>query len=52
MARGDAEMRIRLPAAEKAFLEEASKRNLRTQNAEIIVAIRQRMERETAAQAA
>lgn len=43
MARGDPEMRIRLPHDVKRWLEKQSKKNLRTQNAEIILAVRARM---------
>lgn len=43
LARGDPEMRIRLPHDVKRWLERQSKKNLRTQNAEIILAVRSRM---------
>lgn len=43
MARGDPELRIRLPHDVKRWLEKQAKKNLRTQNAEIILAMRARM---------
>ena len=36
MARGDAEMRIRVPHDVKAWIEKEAKDNLRTQNAQIV----------------
>ena len=47
--RTDPQMKIRLPADMKIWLAEQAARNLRSQTAEIILAIRERMERQTKA---
>ena len=36
MARGDAEIRIRIPHDLKAWLSDEAKKNLRTQNAQVV----------------
>lgn len=46
MARDDAQLRIRIPEDVKAWLEVQAKKNLRTQSAEIVLAIRAKMESE------
>lgn len=43
MARGDAQMRIRVPDDVKAWLAEQAKQNLRTQAAQVVVALRAAM---------
>lgn len=43
MKRTDPQMRIRLPADVKRWLEQQAAKNVRTQNAEIVVAIREKM---------
>lgn len=43
MKRTDPQMRIRLPVDVKSWLEHEAEKNLRTQNAEIVMAIRSRM---------
>lgn len=45
--RTDPQMKIRLPANIKGWLAEQAARNMRSQTAEIILSIRERMERET-----
>lgn len=49
MAREDAHLRIRLPHDVKAWLKEQAKKNIRTQSAEITIALREKMEAEEAA---
>lgn len=49
MTRQDAQIRIRVPADVKRWLEEQATKNLRTQGAEIVIAVRARMEAEAAA---
>ncbi|MCA1971318.1 MAG: hypothetical protein LDL44_00625 [Caenispirillum sp.] len=44
MAREDAQLRIRVPEDVKEWLEQQAAKNLRTQSAEIVLAIRARME--------
>ncbi len=44
MTRQDAQMRIRLPDDVKAWLAEQAEKNLRSQNAEIILAVREKMQ--------
>lgn len=46
MTRLDPQMRIRLPAEEKRFVEHRAKQNKRTQSAEIALAVRQIMKME------
>ena len=43
MARGDAEMRIRVPEDVKLWLADQAKRNLRTQTAQLVFALRSAM---------
>lgn len=43
MKQNDPQMRIRLPADVKSWLEREAEKNVRTQNAEIVVAIRAKM---------
>lgn len=43
MKRTDPQMRLRLPADVKRWLEHEAARNMRTQNAEIVMAIRAKM---------
>ena len=43
MKRNDPQMRIRLPADVKRWLEQEADRNMRTQNAELVVAVREKM---------
>lgn len=51
MKRTDPQMRIRVPEDVKAWIEAEAERNLRTQNAEIVIAIRQQMQKEMPTQA-
>lgn len=51
MKRSDPQMRIRVPVDVKAWIEAEAEKNLRTQNAEIVIAIRQQMQKEMPAQA-
>lgn len=51
MKRTDPQMRIRLPEDVKDWIEAQAEVNLRTQNAEIVMAIREQMKREIPAQA-
>lgn len=44
MRREDPQVRIRLPPAEKAWVEREAAKNMRTQSAEIALAIRAKME--------
>lgn len=44
MKRTDPQMRIRIPPDVKTWVEQESKRNIRTQSAEIVIAIRDKME--------
>jgi hypothetical protein len=44
-------MRIRVPEDVKAWIEAEADKNLRTQNAEIVMAIRKQMEKKTPATA-
>lgn len=46
MKRTDPQMRIRVPEDVKAWIEAEAEKNLRTQNAEIVMAIRQLMQKE------
>lgn len=43
MKRTDPQMRIRLPVEVKDWLEREAAKNLRTQNSEIVMAIREKM---------
>lgn len=43
MKRSDPQMRIRLPVDVKKWLEKEASRNMRTQNAELVMAIREKM---------
>lgn len=44
MAKDDPQMKIRLPADVKEWLAEAARRNLRSQTAEIVLALREKMQ--------
>ena len=46
MKRTDPQMRIRLPDDVKLWLEKSAQSHMRTQNAEIVMALRQQMEKE------
>lgn len=43
MKRTDPQMRIRLPEDVKDWIEAEAARNMRTQNAEVVIAIREKM---------
>lgn len=47
MAQNETLMRIRLPGDLKAWLEECSKRNIRSLNAEVVFILRQKMAQAT-----
>lgn len=51
MKRTDPQMRIRIPEDVKAWIEAEAEKNLRTQNAEIVIAIRKQMTSEAPAPA-
>lgn len=44
MTNQDAQMRIRLPDDVKSWLEAQAQKNLRSQNAEIVLAVREKMQ--------
>jgi hypothetical protein len=46
MKRTDPQMRIRLPEDVKSWLAKTASKNLRTQNAELVVALQAQMEKE------
>lgn len=46
MARDDLHLRVRLPKEEKEWLAASAKKNLRTQSAELVVIIRDKMKEE------
>lgn len=52
MARSDPQMLIRLPQEMKDWVVREAKRNERTVNSQVVWLLRQKMEREQAAQAA
>lgn len=45
MSREDPQMRIRLPEDVKRWVEDRASQNLRSQNAEIVVALREQMKK-------
>ncbi len=47
MAKGDPQIVVRVTPELKGWLEETAKRNLRSTNSEILLAIREKMERST-----
>lgn len=52
MKQDDAQMRIRLPDDVKDWLKKEARKNLRTQNAELVMALMEKMDRKATGQAA